>query len=283
MPPRRVLRGKGSAKDARDSRSKNIVEEPAKLVLNPGAGWTNENYHYIKTVPREKLENELYKMFGVPLMYKTDPEHAAIKIFIEYHITSFLFASQFADASKALMVLTLLTDYLGNVPAFSSSKSSFGLWVERASKVIQNTDFTQQETQVIMSYISNNLRANSHVLHFVITNEFIQKMDQEGLKLFKPIIAVKKENAEENNNQGPSPDDELEAQLAAAALAERGAAEEAQRQLELAQSIEGMVAESLNTIKTALDQRNDVLIQQLFAIEDRIDGTSKRRKPPSSD
>ena len=214
-PARRgARRGGASGHNARDSKSKKEEQPPPRLILNAGAGWTLENYNYVKAQPPEKLTDNIYKIFGIPLLYKTSVEHPAIQIFVEFHQTAFTFAQQFTDTGKALMTLMILTDYIGNVPAFSSSKDSFAQWVERATKVIQTCEFTPAERQLVTSYINNNLRTNAHVLHFVITHEAMKKLDAEGLKLFHPASAPKKENTDEEDAAVPDPNAELEAQLA---------------------------------------------------------------------
>ena len=277
-PARRGARKGGAAGNVRESKAKKEDQEPPRPVLNAGAGWTLENYHYVKSQPPEKLNDNIYKIFGIPLLYKTSLEHPAIQIFVEFHQTAFTFAQQFTDAGKALMTLMILTDYIGNVPAFSSSKDSFAQWVERATKVIQTCEFTPAERQLVTSYINNNLRTNAHVLHFVLTHEAMKKLDEEGLKLFHPATAPKKENTDEEDATVPDPNAELEAQLAAAAAAERSAEEEAQRQAELQQAIEAIVTENMTRLKTAVDARNEKLLQQLLALEEKFDGKGGRRR-----
>ena len=278
-PARRgARRGGASGHNVRDSKSKKEEQPPPRLVLNAGAGWTLENYNYVKAQPPEKLTDNIYKIFGIPLLYKTSVEHPAIQIFVEFHQTAFTFAQQFTDTGKALMTLMILTDYIGNVPAFSSSKDSFAQWVERATKVIQTCEFTPAERQLVTSYINNNLRTNAHVLHFVITHEAMKKLDAEGLKLFHPATAPKKENTDEEDAAVPDPNAELEAQLAAAAAAERGAAEEAQRQAELQQAVEAIVTENMTRLKAAVDGRNEKLLQQMLAIEEAQTGKGGRRR-----
>jgi hypothetical protein len=276
-PPRRGARGAASSREARDARSKKEEPEPPKLTLNPGAGWTLENYSFLKVAPKDKLVGNIYKIFGIPLMYKSSVEHPAIQVLVEFHETSLTFAQQFTDAGKALMALMILTDYIGNVPAFGNSQDSFNQWIERSARVIQNSEFTPVEQQVIMSYINNNLRANSHILHFVISHQAMQRLDSEGLKLFHPVIPIKTEHTDEADQSVVTDSKpELEAQLAAAA-AERGAAEEARRKLEMQQALEAIVSENLVKLKAAVDARNDVLLQQIVMIEERLEGKPVRR------
>lgn len=271
-------RGGAAGTTTRDVKAKREEQEPPRLILNAGAGWTLENYNYMKAAPKEKIADNVYKIFGIPLMYKSTDEHPAIQIFVEFHQTAFTFAQQFTDTGKALMALMILTDYIGNVPAFSSSRDSFAQWAERATKVIQASEFTPAEKQVMTSYINTNLRSNSHVLHFVITHDAMKKLDEEGLKLFHPVMTAKKESTDETNVNAPTANAELEAQLAAAAAAERGAAEEARKKMELQQAIETIMTENMTRLKTALDARNDQLLTQIFAVEERIDGKPGRKR-----
>jgi hypothetical protein len=275
MPPRGRGRATAVAKDTRNVSRKEEVEPP-RLTISPGAGWTVENYNVMKAAPKEKLTDNIYKIFGIPLLYKTSSEHPAIQIFVEFHLSAFAFAQQFVDTGKALMTLMILGDYLGNVPAFSDSKSSFGEWVQRTTKVIQNTEFTPAEQHIVMSYINNNLRANAHVLHFVITHEAMQRLDSEGLKLFHPVFAAKKEKTDVIDVKAPDPKAELEAQLAAAAAAAAGAAEEARRKQELQHQIETILNESMTKMRSAVDSRNEVLMQGLVEAQERLDGKPRR-------
>jgi sulfur relay (sulfurtransferase) complex TusBCD TusD component (DsrE family) len=265
-------------RDSKDTRGKKEEPEPVKLTLTPGAGWTLENYNFLRLAPKEKLTDNIYKIFGIPLLYKDSSDHPAIQVLVEFHSTSFNFAQQFVDAGKALMTLMILTDYITNVPAFSNSRDSFSQWAERATKVIQNTEFTPAEQNVIMLYINNNLRSNAHVLHFVVTHEAIQRMDEEGLKLFHPVIVPKKQEDTEEETL-PDPKIELEAQIAAAAAAERGAAEEARRKLEIQQAIEGILANTIARLQNAVETRNDQMITQILAVEDRIDSKGAKKAP----
>jgi hypothetical protein len=278
-PPRKDFRRPLPAgPSAADSRFTKEEPEPPKLILNPGAGWSLENYKFLKQAPKEKLPDNICKIFGIPLLYKDNPEHPAIQVLVEFHLSSFTFAQQFTDTGKALMALMILTDYITNVPAFSNSRDSFGQWVERATKVIQNTEFTLLEQQVVMTYINNNLRSQSHVLHFVVTHEAMQRLDAEGLQLFRPAIAAKKKEDTEDQDAGPDPKAELEAQLAAAAAAERGAAEEAKRKLELQQAIEAIMNDSVTKLKTALEARNDQVVMQILSIEEQIYGKGAKKR-----
>jgi hypothetical protein len=221
------------------------------------------------------MVDNLFKIFGIPLLYKGSSEHPAIQVLVEYHRSSFLFAQQFTDTGKALMALMLLTDYIGNVPAFGNSRDSFNQWIERTARVVQGSEFTQAEQQLVLSYVNNNLRANSHVLHFVVTHDAMQRLDAEGLRLFRPVIAVKKETHTENNTSAPDPKLELEAQLAAAAAAERGAAEEARRKAEMQVALEQIVTESVGKLRAAVDARTEQLLQQMVTIEERLDGKKR--------
>ena len=269
-PPRRSRRGGSTRGNA------NAQPELPKAVLQAGAGWTLENYQYLKTLPAEKQLDGLYKVFAIPLRYKNDETHAAVKVFIEFQMTSFTFAQQFNEPNKALMILMLLSDYIGNVHQFSSSKDSFANWVEKATKIIQNSDFTPNEQNVLTNYINSGLRNNAHVLHFILTNEAMQKLDAEGLQLFKPVSAGKKENTDDNDKDKDA-QAELEAQLAAAALTEKKKAEAAQKEAEMIQAMDTIINENMNRIKAQLDQRTEQLLQHLYAAEEKIVGKPNRR------
>jgi hypothetical protein len=260
-----------------DMRGKKEEPETPRLTVNPGAGWTLENYNFLKVSPKDKVIDNIYKILGIPLMYKTSLNHPVIEVLVEFHRTAFVFAQQFADAGKALMALMILTDYIGNVPAFGNSRDSFNQWIERSGRVIQNSEFTLPEQQVVMSYINNNLRANSHVLHFTITHEAMRKLDAEGLELFHPVIPIKTESREEADQAGPDPKAELEAQLAAAAAAEKGAAEEARRRLEMRQGLEAIMNETITRLKGAVDSRNEQLLQQIMTLEERLEGRPPKK------
>jgi len=253
-----------------DARKKEEPEAP-RLTVNPGAGWTLENYNFLKAAPKEKMADNIYKIIGIPLSYKTKA-HPVIQVLVEFHQAAFAFAQQFSDAGKALMALMILTDYIGNVPAFGNSVNSFNQWIERSGKVIQASEFSPAEQQVVMTYINRNLRANAHVLHFVITHDAMKKLDAEGLELFHPVIPIKSEDSDEADKRGPDLKAELEAQLAAAAAAEKGAAEEAKRKLEIQQGIEAAITESMAKLKAAVDSRNEQLLQQMMVIEERLEG-----------
>ncbi|OHT03869.1 hypothetical protein TRFO_01598 [Tritrichomonas foetus] len=105
----------------------------------------------------------------------------------------------------------------------------------------------------------------------------MQKLDSEGLQLFKPVTPAKKENADDDQANDIDPKAELEAQFAAAALAERRAAEAARKEEEMHQALETLMSENMNRIKTALDARNEQLLQQIFATEEKIMGKPTRR------
>ena len=263
-PARRGRRGTLSPKSSADSRGKsNSQQEVPK---------------YMKILPNEKQLDGIHKIFGIPLQYMTDSKHIAVQVFTEYQLNSFTFAQQFTDNGKALIILILLTDYIGNVPLFSNSKESFSVWYEKASKIIQNSEFSTQEQQIVMSYIDSVLKPNSHVFHYILTHQEMKKLDSEGIQLYKPIAPTKKENDDDDQANAPDPNAELEAQLAAAALAEKDAAEAEQKKIELQQQIETMVNDNIARIKSALSSRNDQIIQNIFSTEDRIVKQAKQNK-----
>lgn len=278
-PARRTRRGTSSPKSSGDGRGKtNSQQDVPKPTLKSGCGWIVENYQYMKMLPTEKLLNGIHQIFAIPLQYKNDTKHIAVQVFTEYHINSFTFAQQFTDNGKALMVLMILSDYIGNIPSFSNSNESFSLWYEKTSKIIQNSEFTAQEQQAIMTFINTGLRPNYHLFHYILTHQEMKKLDLEGLKLFKPLAPAKKENADDDQANAPDPNAELEAQLAAAALAEKGAAEAEQKRIEMQQAVESMVNENMARIKSALDARNEQVVQNIFSTEDRVIKQAKQNK-----
>jgi hypothetical protein len=278
MPPvRRDLRRTPPASRAT---KKEEVELP-KSILTPSAGWTAENYCFLKSAPESRLAENIFKILGVPLAYKDSPDHPAVDVLIEFHISSFFFAQQLPDTNKALMALMLLTDYIGNVPAFGNSRDSFSHWLERTTRIVQASDFTPAEQQLMLSYVNTNLRANAPVLHYVISHEAMQELDAEGLQLFKPVIPVRKESAlEETPEAGDVPEAEvdIEAQLSAAVAAERWAAEEARKKKEVQTALEAMLAESAARLKQAVDGRCEPIFQKIVMVEERLYG--KKRIPP---
>lgn len=278
-PARRTRRGAPSTKSPIDTRGKsNSQQEVPKPTLKSGAGWILENYQYMKILPIEKQIDGIHKIFGIPLRYKIEAKHIAVHAFTEYQLNSFSFAQQFTDNGKALIILMLFTDYIGNVPSFLNSKESFSSWYEKVLKIIQNNEFTVQEQQNITNYINVGLKPYYHLFHYILTHEEMKKIDSEGLQLYKPIVPVKKENADDDQANAPDPNAELEAQLAAAALAEKKAAEAEQKRIELQQAIESMVNDNMTKIKSALDARNEQIVQNIYSTEDRIVKQAKQNK-----
>lgn len=278
-PARRTRRGALSPKSSGDSKGKsNSQQDIPKPTLKSGSGWVLENYQYMKTLPFEKQLDGIHKIFNIPLQYKNNSKHVAVQVFTEYQINAFTFAQQFTDNSKALLILMLFTDYIGNIHSFSNSNESFSTWNEKVLKIIQNGEFTPQEQQAITTYINTGLKPNYHLFHYILCHQEMKKLDFEGLKLFKPIAPAKKENADDDQANAPDPNAELEAQLAAAALAEKGAAEAEQKRIEMQQAVEAMVNDNMARIKSALDARNEQIVQGIFSTEDRIIKQAKQNK-----
>lgn len=273
---RKARGGAVKSKNSADGRNKAaLAQEPPKLILKSGSGWILENYQFMKNCPIEKQLDGIYKIYGIPLQYKTDPSHCAVHVFAEFQLNSFTFSLQMPDPSRALMVLMILSDFLINVSSFQNCFEGFMQWSEKTTKIIQNGAFPVNEQQLILTYINTALKPNLEMLHFVLTNEALQKLDSQGVRLFKPNAPTENESNEDQINV-PDPNEELEAQLAAAAMAEKNAAEAEERRIQLQQAIEDMVTENMNQIKAAMDQRNEQIVQQLYTIDEKVLKSSKQ-------
>jgi hypothetical protein len=170
-----------------------------------------------------------------------------------------------------MKVLAILSDYLGCVPHFASSNTGFADWCRRSKTEIENGDFAQPEVDVIETYIDGNLRENSQVLHFVLTHEIVKKYDQEGLKLFRPVIQVQQEDTDVK-------EEKVEVVETFCFVDESLNEAKIQRDKELQDQLAKMFAEKFDMINEVLEKRNEGLISQLIVIQEGIDGPTKGRK-----
>ena len=259
-------------KAAKGKQEENV--EAAKLVLTPKVGWTAENFSYLKTVPTENIADDLYAMFGIPLEYKDDKTKSPYHVFIEFNMRSFQFAKQFSDTTKAISIIAILSDYISSVPAYSSAKEAFSVWIEKATSQLKSLDFTPNEEQAVLTYLNKNVRANSHILQFVLTKESV-----EGINLYRTVIVETKDMSDAEAAAAAQKQSEFEQQqrLLEQAMKEKKEAEEKQRQAELAVAIEQIVTENFAKIQSVLDQRNDALIAQIMDLEQKIDNPKSRK------
>lgn len=271
MPARKQKRTP-SSKDLKETKQPTAAQlkvEAAKLRLSPGSGWIPENYRYLKTLPVTDITDNIYKMFSIPLMYKNDESRAAIHIFVEFQVESFNFSLQFADITKAMRTIALLNDFIGCVPSFNSSKVSFGEWAEKAQRQIAAFEFTSQETQNMLNYINKNLKTNAHIYHFVLTNDAIQKMDAEGLKLFRPVIIERQETTNEVQEQNPDANSETGPQFA---LDDINPEQQRQKEEMILEVIEEAMADNYARIQAVIDNRNELILNRMNNI-DIMDGS----------
>lgn len=264
-------------RNARNSKlSATQVKEVVKPKLQFGAGWSIDNLAYLQATPPEKVSDELYKIFGIPIDYN-DETHPIVQLFIEYQSSSYQFAQQINDPAKMLVVLAVLNDYICSVPMFSNSVESFEKWTEKATNIIsKNESFAPNETSAILTYITQNLRSASLIYYYVLTDESIKKMDSEGMQLFRSNTKDSQESNESDEEQQPNND--LEEQLAAAALAEKNKEEALEKEKQLAESIEAMIQENFANIQLALERRNETILQSIGTTEDKLDAIARGKK-----
>lgn len=168
----------------RNSRGSKLSATQVKEVVKPklqfGVGWSIDNLNYLQATPPEKISDELYKIFGIPLNYKTQDDHPIVHLFIEYQMSSYLFAQQLNNPPKELIVLAIFNDYICSVPSFSNSAESFEKWSEKALSIIsKNEAFTPNELNAITTYITKNIQSSSLTYYYVLTDKEIQKMDSD--------------------------------------------------------------------------------------------------------
>jgi hypothetical protein len=258
-------------KDLKDAKAKEVKEAP-KLRLVPGAGWNVDNFNYLKTIPPELLADSIYKMFDIPLLYKADDRHNAIRIFVEYHVEAFQMARQFTEIYKSMKIIAMLSDYLNCVPSFASSRDSFTDWVARARAELDGGDFTKPDVQLIDDFIETHLRRDAHIVHFVLTHDIVKKYDQEGLKLFRTVAPPPKKDAQVKQEEVVAPIETM------VVIDESLNQAKIQREREIQEQLAAFVVEKFDEINEALDRRNDQVLMQIAALQELIDGGAK--KPP---
>ena len=280
-PPRKSKKEKPEKppKEVKEKKNKEEHPEPVKVELVKGAGWTPENFCYIKTLPNDQVLNCIYEIFGIPLSFKTDKSKSAIQVFAEFHQSSFQFAQQFTDTSKALNIIAILSDYISSVPAFQTAKDSFATWLEKATTQIKALEFSQSEQQAIITYLNKNIRSNSHILHFVLTKEAVEQAEKDGIKLFRTVSMERNALSDQEALLAQQRQSEFEQQQLQLeqAMKEKKEAEEREKQEQLAQAIQEIMAENFAKIQETLEKRNDSLISQLLALEEQIDGHQKKK------
>lgn len=257
----------------RNSRGSKLSATQVKEVVKPklqfGVGWSIDNLNYLQATPPEKISAELYKIFGIPLNYKTQDDHPIVHLFIEYQISSYLFAQQLNNPPKELIVLAIFNDYICSVPSFSNSAESFEKWSEKALSIIsKNEAFTPNELNAITTYITKNIQSSSLTYYYVLTDKEIQKMDSEGMGLFHPTVSDTKETTDTEQQQ-QSNKNELEEQLAAAALADKNKEEELEKEKQLAENIQTILQENFANIQAALDRRNETILTSINSTGDK--------------
>ena len=282
-PPRKGR--KLPEKNAKDTKAKSLKGkeepvEPPQVVLTPGAGWTTDNFAYLKTIPAENQISQLYAMFGIPPEFEHDKTKTAVQVFIEFNYSSFRFAQQFQDVMKAMSVIAILSDYITSVPAYPNAKECFSTWIEKATNQVNSLDFTPGEAQVVLQYLNKNVRENAHIHSFVLTKESVEVAEKAGVNLFRTKLVDPSELTEEEKRLAAQRQSEFEAQqrLLEQAMKEKKEAEEKQRQEELAAAIQNIVSENFAKITATLEQRNEAIIQQIIALEEKIDGPVKGRR-----
>lgn len=257
----------------RNSRGSKLSATQVKEVVKPklqfGVGWSIDNLNYLQATPPEKISDELYKIFGIPLNYKTQDDHPIVHLFIEYQMSSYLFAQQLNNPPKELIVLAIFNDYICSVPSFSNSAESFEKWSEKALSIIsKNEAFTPNELNAITTYITKNIQSSSLTYYYVLTDKEIQKMDSEGMGLFHPTVSDTKETTDTEQQQ-QSNKNELEEQLAAAALADKNKEEELEKEKQLAENIQTILQENFANIQAALDRRNETILTSINSTGDK--------------
>jgi hypothetical protein len=248
-------------------------KEVPKLRVNPGAGWSAENFNFLKSIPPAEVPDSIYKMFGIPLLYKTDDQHSAVHIFVEFHARAFGLAAQFAEIYKSMKMIAMLSDYLASVPAFASPRDSFNDWVTRVRVELDNGDFTKADVQLVEAFIESHLRANAHVLHFVLTDDIVKRYDKEGLKLFRTVVPPRPEKDAANK-----PEEKVEVVESFAVVDERLNDAKMQRERELQEQLREFVAQKFEEISEVVERRQDQLIAQIVGLQDAIDGTGRTKR-----
>lgn len=262
-------------RNARNSKlSATQVKEVVKPKLQFGVGWSIDNLNYLQATPPENISDELYKIFGIPLNYKNQDNYPIVHLFIEFQLSSYLFAQQLNNPPKELIVLAIFNDYLCSVPTFTNSAESYEKWSEKALSIIsKNESFAPNEISAITTYITKNIQESSLIYYYVLTDKEIQKMDSEGMALFHPAAKDTKETTDNDQQQQANKND-LEEQLAAAALADKNKEEELEKEKQLAENIQNIIQENFANIQAAIDRRNETILTSLNSA-----GDPKAKKP----
>jgi len=280
-PPKKLINTRVEKKEAKEGKGKKeeVLDAP-KLILTPGSGWTSDNFLYMKTSQNEQIIDDTYAIFGIPIEYKYDTKKIAYHIFVEYHVSSFQFAQQFQDVSRAMNVLAILSDYISLVPAFANSKEAFSEWIQKATEQIRSLEFTANESQAVISYLNKSIKTNSHIMNFIFTKESIQELEKEGLRLFRTSFNDPNDSQESRDALAFQKQSEFEAQqlLIAQAMKEKKEAEEKQKQAELAAAIEQAIIENFSRIQNQIDLRNEQIMSHILSLEEKIDGPQKGKK-----
>ena len=271
-PAKEVKSKAGKAKDE--------PAEPLQVVLTPGAGWTPDNFTYLKSVPVEDQVSQLYAIFGIPAEYQKDKTKTAVQVFIEFNYSSFRLAQQFTDIMKSMSIIAILSDYITYVPAYPNAKECFSKWIEKATSQVNALDFTPNEAQVVLTYLNKNVRENAHIHSFVLTKEAAEAAEKDGISIFRTQLVDPSALTEADLLAAAQRQSEFEAQqrLLDQAMKEKKEAEEKQRQEELAVAIQNIVQENFAKITSTLEQRNEAIIQQIIELEARIEGPVKGRR-----
>jgi hypothetical protein len=269
-----VAKPSPKTKDPKDTKSREPAHKEApKLRINPGAGWNVDNFNYLKSIPAEQVPDSIYKMFDIPLLYKNDEQHAAIRIFVEFHIQTFQLALQFLEIYKSMKMIAMLSDYLASVPAFSSSRDSFNDWVTRVRVELENGDFTKTDVQMVETFIETQLRANAHVLHFVLTHDTVKRYDKAGLKLFRTVPPPRPEKESANNTE-----EKVEVVESFAIVDESLNEAKLQRERELQEHLREFMVEKFEEIGEIVERRQEQLLTQMIVLQEALDGTNRGKK-----
>ena len=299
-PPKK---GKAAPPPKAKGRGSNAQSQPIespKPKLQIGSGWNIDNLSYFHSIPPENVSDELYKMFGIPSLYKNDESHVIVNLYIEFQTSSFMFAKSLNDPAKELMVLAILGDYFASIPSFKEEKESFDRWSEKAFAIFsKNESIQQNEMAAITEYINRNLKEINHIYFYILTDESIQQLDPEGMSLFKPIPKevneqIPKEQQEQQQQQEQqaqpaqqlenslnltAPKNDLEEQLAAAALAEKNNEENKEKEKQIALDMEKFIQENFQNIQGALDRRKETILTEIGTTQARLDAIMKGKAP----
>jgi hypothetical protein len=212
-------------------------------------------------------------MFDIPLLYKNDERHVAIRIFVEFHVRAFGLATQFPEIYKSMKMIAMLSDYLASVPAFASSRDSFNDWVMRVRVELDNGDFTKPDVQLVEAFIESQLRTNAHVLHFVLSDDIVKKYDKEGLKLFRTVLPPRPEK-----DTAKKAEEKVEVVESFGIVDESLNEAKLEREREVVEQLKEFIAQKFEEIGEAVERRQEQLVVQIVTLQEAIDGTVRTRK-----